>query len=404
MKKLTTLFLAMLMLVTIVATQLPVCFAQQTAGAELTLIVYGRPSCLNTTYTLQDIASSQEVLSKNVKIVFQDIDKNSDETVQAFAKKINCSKITFLSDPTGKAAETMWALLNGETSVTLPVTAYFDAQNKALKVETGYKSPNEILDNLNALQASQATQQPTATPTQPATQPTEQPTQPATQPTEKPTESPTQPTQQPTTPPAPHSSVFTTTVTPAQYRQDGKITQTCSSCGATAATVIPAIKTIKLSKSKFAYDGTQIKPTVTVKDTAGKVLSQGTDYTVKYSKGRTEFGTYTVRVTFKGNYAGTKKLHFKIVLGQVKDLQATAGQNTAKLTWSPVKGATNYIVYLSASKDGPFKESFTTHGPAATVMRLSTGKTYYFRVSAVAKLDSGEYKGSMSAIRAATAL
>lgn len=38
----------------------------------------------------------------------------------------------------------------------------------------------------------------------------------------------------------------------------------------------------------------------------------GTDYKVTYPKNRKNVGVYTAKVTFKGNYTGTKSLKFRI--------------------------------------------------------------------------------------------
>ena len=61
------------------------------------------------------------------------------------------------------------------------------------------------------------------------------------------------------------------------------------------------------------YNGKVKKPEVIATDSNGYELYEGTDYTVKYQSGRKEVGTYTVTVTFKGDYSGTKKLKFNIV-------------------------------------------------------------------------------------------
>lgn len=69
------------------------------------------------------------------------------------------------------------------------------------------------------------------------------------------------------------------------------------------------------------------------------------------------------------------------------------------LTWSPVPGATGYVVYRSTSPDGPFRwpEDFTTTVPTATYTDqnddkkppkdrtkvLDPGKDYYYRITAV---------------------
>lgn len=68
--------------------------------------------------------------------------------------------------------------------------------------------------------------------------------------------------------------------------------------------------TAALSSASYTYDGTAKKPFVTVKDTAGNVISSS-NYTVTYSN-NTNAGTAAAKVTFKGNYSGTISKNFTI--------------------------------------------------------------------------------------------
>ena len=74
----------------------------------------------------------------------------------------------------------------------------------------------------------------------------------------------------------------------------------------------------------FLYTGKALKPAVVVKDTNGKELQEGVDFTVKYSnsKNATKFKAddtpkkyATAKITFKGNYKGTTTLKFLIIKG-----------------------------------------------------------------------------------------
>lgn len=215
------------------------------------------------------------------------------------------------------------------------------------------------------------------------------------------TEPSTQPTTEPTTEPieeCEHSPL--TEVFWAEINKDGYIETFCEDCGLSySKTVIPAIKTVKLSKTKYTYDGKRKTPSVTVLDREGKKLVEGTDYTVKYSSGRKKIGKYKVEITFDENYCGTKTLSFQIVPAKVTGLKATAGKKLAQLKWTAVKGATNYVVYYATKKDGTYKKAFITKGATAKVKKLKSGKTYYFRVRALSKLDSGNFYGAASAIK-----
>ncbi|MCR5041528.1 MAG: MBG domain-containing protein, partial [Clostridia bacterium] len=74
-----------------------------------------------------------------------------------------------------------------------------------------------------------------------------------------------------------------------------------------------AASRVTLSATSFTYNAKVQKPTVTVKNAQGKVLTEGTSYTVTYSSGCKNTGTYTVTVTAKGSYyTGTVKKTFKI--------------------------------------------------------------------------------------------
>lgn len=233
------------------------------------------------------------------------------------------------------------------------------------------------------------------TPTEPTTPTPTEPTTPTT-PTEPTT--PTQPTQ-PTQPTTQHQHTYVTTVTPAKYHKAGKTVQTCTACGAKVSVKIPAVQSITLSATKYTYNGKRKTPTVEIYDSNGDELVRDLDYTLQYSKGRKEIGSYKVKITFTGDYTGTKTRTFQIVPGKVKGLKASAGKNAAQLNWKAVKGATNYIVYCTDSKNGTYKKLFTTQSTTAKVMKLKSNRTYYFRVRAVAKLDSGNYKGAASAVR-----
>ncbi len=106
---------------------------------------------------------------------------------------------------------------------------------------------------------------------------------------------------------------YKTTTTKATLTKNGSIKTACTICGKVKSNkVISYPKTFTLSSTSYTYNGKVKTPTVTVKDSAGKVLTKGTDYTVSYAEGRKNAGTYKVTVKMIGNYTGTKTLSFKI--------------------------------------------------------------------------------------------
>lgn len=109
-----------------------------------------------------------------------------------------------------------------------------------------------------------------------------------------------------------HTHSWKNEITKATLTENGTIIPKCA-CGETGTIkTIYCPKTIRLSKTRYKYNGYAQKPTVKVVGSDGKVISP-TYYKVTYSKGLTARGTYAVKITFKGKYSGSIKKYFKIV-------------------------------------------------------------------------------------------
>lgn len=109
-----------------------------------------------------------------------------------------------------------------------------------------------------------------------------------------------------------HTHSWKNEITKATLTENGTIIPKCA-CGETGTIkTIYCPKTIRLSKTRYKYNGYAQKPTVKVIGSDGKVISP-TYYKVTYSKGLTARGTYAVKITFKGKYSGSIKKYFKIV-------------------------------------------------------------------------------------------
>ncbi len=162
----------------------------------------------------------------------------------------------------------------------------------------------------------------------------------------------------------------TTTTKATLTKKDGSIVKKCTVCGKVASnTAIKYVKTFKLSTTSYTYDGKVKTPSVTVKDSAGKLLKKNTDYTVTYASGRKNAGTYKVTIKMIGKYSGTKTLTFKI--------------NPAKL--SSYKLTTTAYTY-----DGETKT------PSVTVKNASgvklTKNTHYTVAYSSGRKNVGTYK------------
>ena len=186
--------------------------------------------------------------------------------------------------------------------------------------------------------------------------------------------------------PAPEVHVYRTKVQPATWSADGRSYEVCDQCGAVRNTrVIAKAKTASLSAVNYTYDGKTKQPTVTVKDSKGKTLKRGTDYTVSYSSGSKNVGRYTVKVTLKGNYSGSKSLTYNINPKGTSVSKVTAAKKGFKVTWKKqATQTTGYEVQYSTSSN--FKKGNKTVNIAKnkttskSVSKLSAKKKYYVRV------------------------
>lgn len=159
----------------------------------------------------------------------------------------------------------------------------------------------------------------------------------------------------------------------------------CKTCDYISNGTISAVKTITLSASKYSYDGKAKTPSVTIKTKDGRTLKKDTDYTLSYSSGRKNVGKYTVKITFKGMYKGTKNLTYNINPKGTSMSKVTAAKKGFKAVWK--KQATQTTGYeLQYSTSSNFKKGTKTVNisknktTSKSVGKLSAKKKYYVRV------------------------
>lgn len=177
---------------------------------------------------------------------------------------------------------------------------------------------------------------------------------------------------------------YKTTRTRATTSANGKRVTKCTECGDIKSTkTIYKVSSVKLSASKYTYNGEKKTPTVTVKDSKGNKLVKGEDYKVTYSSSkRTAIGRYSVRVTFIGDYSGSKTLYFTIGPKNPSTVKARLyGHDDIKVSWSKVSGATGYRVYYKKNSADSWNYKTTT-GTSLKLANLSDGAKYNIKVSA----------------------
>lgn len=181
------------------------------------------------------------------------------------------------------------------------------------------------------------------------------------------------------------SKTYRALVGKATLSKNGSAVTICSACDTVVKKeTIYYPKTISLSRTSYTYNGKVQTPSVTVKDSKGKVLKKDTDYTVSYASGRKNVGRYAVTITFKGNYSGTKTLYYNIAPQGTKVTKLTARSKGFVVQWATQKNqTTGYQIQYSTSSN--FSNATTVTMPkntyyARNITGRAGGKKHYVRV------------------------
>lgn len=165
--------------------------------------------------------------------------------------------------------------------------------------------------------------------------------------------------------------------------------------------VVSATPSVKLSTSTYTYNGKVKTPGVKV-SVNGTVLTKD-NYSVSYGKGRKNVGKYTVKVTLKNDYAGSKTVSFKInpPKSAVKKLKKGKKSFTVYVK-KQSKQTSGYQVQYSTSKKfkSPKAKSLTSYKKTKLkVKKLKKHKKYYVRVRTYKKVGKAKYYSSWSSAK-----
>lgn len=156
-------------------------------------------------------------------------------------------------------------------------------------------------------------------------------------------------------------------------------------------------KNVRLSKTKYEYDGKVKSPAVIVKDNSGRRLVKGRDYDVYAQSGRRNVGIYKVKVVFKGNYKGSAVKTLTIIPARTTITGIANKNNGIKIAWKQRKAgnATGYIVYRSVN-GGAYKAIKVIRSTRTTAF-TDTGAnswwdTYSYKVVVYKNLGGKTYK------------
>lgn len=125
-----------------------------------------------------------------------------------------------------------------------------------------------------------------------------------------------------------------------------------------------------------------------------KKLTTGTTYYYRIRAYRKNSG-----ITTKGPWTLVKKA--KPVPKKTTITASYKNYSTVSIKWKKVTGANGYTIYRSASKNGKYVKLTTVKGVSKTSYtdkKLSTGKTYYYKVKAYRNVDGKKIYGGFSNI------
>lgn len=203
-----------------------------------------------------------------------------------------------------------------------------------------------------------------------------------------------------------HKYANIVSITKATLTSNGKTVTECTRCGKTTTATIYYPKTVKLDKVVYTYDGKAKKPSVIIKDSKGKVIPTSS-YSVTYPSSCKKVGEYTVKVTFKGNYKGSKSLTYKINPVKVAISSLTAGSKSFTAKWAKkTSEVTGYQLQYSTS------DRFKTGNKTVTITKNSTvkkqiknlkaGKKYFARIRTYKTVGNVKFYSEWSAKKAVT--
>lgn len=158
-----------------------------------------------------------------------------------------------------------------------------------------------------------------------------------------------------------------------------------------------------LTETEFVCDGNAKTP-LPVLSYNGTELSDGTDYTVEYTK-NTGIGEATVTVTGQGNYSGTCTLSFIIKPDRPSIASISNASTGIKVKWNQVEGANGYYIYRKDGTSQTYRQIAQVASPTADSYIDTTavnGTQYAYRVQAYKSKYRGQHSQGKSKLCVST--
>ena len=200
-----------------------------------------------------------------------------------------------------------------------------------------------------------------------------------------------------------HRYLYSCKTTPATQSKNGKFAKKCIDCGDISPFyTIYAATTIKLSKTKFTYDGKTKKPTVIIKDSDGNKL-HNYDYKILGAKSAKKIGRYKITVKLRNNYKGTKTLYYTINPKKTTGLKVKAGKKQMTVSWKKDSKVSGYQVLYATNKKftkGKKTVNIKSYKTAKKlVKKLKSKKTYYVKVRSYKTVDGKKLYSDYTSIK-----
>ncbi len=188
--------------------------------------------------------------------------------------------------------------------------------------------------------------------------------------------------------------------------EDGQMSRLGAIQGASVRCAAPEL-TITVSENgqpRLSWDQVpQAERYVIYRSQGGKLQSQETVTADSWVDTSAESGqSYTYAVTAasasgrESNFSNTISLDFQDVRPEPQvSYRYADGKPT--LRWEPLSGAQRYQIYRSLSPDKGYAEVFSTRGTSYVHASAETGKTYYYRVKALAEGGAGVFSQTVQA-------
>ncbi len=162
-----------------------------------------------------------------------------------------------------------------------------------------------------------------------------------------------------------------------------------------------------LSRTTITMNGTVQRPTVTVTDKYGNKLTYNKDFTVSYSNWSSKaVGRYTVTVTMKGNYSGTKTYAYYINPKSTTITSVTGASKSFTVKWNKqTNSTTGYQIQYATKSD--FSNAATIYaGASSATSKTVTGRSaktkYYVRIRTYKNINGKYFYSDWSSAKTVT--